>query len=233
MKVLVVEDSAQVVDTIKLCLSIRWPECQVVHTARARDIQRFLEHESPDLVLLDLTLVDSSGLDALQELRRVSSVPVIVVSGQGDEISRVRGLETGADDYIVKPFSHTELLARVNATLRRTSGHRDWATTAVVAGRGVVIDRERRRLEVNGQAVALSSLEWALLSLLMESEGKVVSTQAIAFAVWRSSYVEGSAMRMCIRRLRSKLGDDKRKHKLIRSHRGVGYSFDFTAEPSS
>jgi DNA-binding response OmpR family regulator len=181
---------------------------------------------------LDLGLHDRPGIEALHELRQVSWVPVIIVSGQGDEISRIRGLEGGADDYIVKPFSHTELLARIKAVLRRATMRGHWDARRVLSGGGLVIDPDGRRLQVDGRPVELTNSEWALLTYLVKNAGKVVSTQALATTVWGSSYVEGSAIRMCIRRLRRKLGDTSRTHEIIRSHRGVGYSLEFTPEAS-
>jgi DNA-binding response OmpR family regulator len=172
-------------------------------------------------------------MDALQDLRRTYWTPVIIVSGRSDEITRIRGLEEGADDYIVKPFSHTELLARINAVLRRVGKNNNQEGPIVVAGRDLVIDHEKRRLDVDGQPVDLTNTEWALLAYLVRNEGKTISTQALATAVWGSSYVEGSAIRMCIRRLRLKLGDDTHNPEIIRSHRGVGYSFDPSREASA
>ena len=233
MKVLVVEDSVEIFETIKLCLSIRWPACVVLGTARGSEVTTLVEQESPDLVLLDLNLVDQNGMDALQELRRTTWVPVIIVSGRGDELTRIRGLEEGADDYIVKPFSHTELLARINAVLRRSGRSRSTEGPIVISGRDLVIDHEKRRLDVNGQPVDLTNTEWALLAYLVKNEGRTIPTQALATAVWGSSYVEGSAIRMCVRRLRLKLGDDTHNPEIIRSHRGVGYSFDPTREPNT
>jgi len=231
VKVLVAEDSQEIVDTIRLCLSMRWPECGVVCTARGSELVTLVEREAPDLVLLDLGLEDQQGLGTLQSLREASWVPVIIVSGRGDELTRIRGLEEGADDYIVKPFSHTELLARIKAVLRRASRRAPWDAPQVLSGAGLAIDPNRRRLHVDGQPVDLTNSEWALLSYLLKNQGKVVSTQALATTVWGSSYVEGSAIRMCIRRLRRKLGDASGTHEIIRSHRGIGYSFDLTHEP--
>lgn len=233
MKVIVAEDSHEVVETIKLCLSMRWPGCTVFGTARGRDLTPLVRREEPDLVLLDLHLEDQHGLGTLRVLREVSWVPVIIVSGQSDEVTRIRGLEEGADDYIVKPFSHTELLARVKAVLRRAGRSHQQAAGNVISADGLVIDTDKRRLYVDGKLTELTGSEWALLSYLLQNQGRVISTHSLAKTVWGSSYVEGSAIRMCIRRLRNKLGNDTRARSMIRSHRGVGYSLELSREASA
>src|SRR5436309_245675 len=121
MKTLIVEDADEVVETLSLLLAIRWPDCTVISTKTGFQAPLLVETEAPDLVLLDLGLPDVDGLEIVQEIREFSDVPIIVVTAHEGEISRVKCLERGADDYINKPFSHTELLARVRAVLRRTS----------------------------------------------------------------------------------------------------------------
>lgn len=120
MKVLVVEDSPDIVDMISLCFELRWPEAKVVSTAEGNKGINMVRTENPDLVILDLGLPDIDGFEVLKNVRTFSNVPVIIVTVRGDEVDKVRGLELGADDYITKPFSHIELLARIQAVLRRT-----------------------------------------------------------------------------------------------------------------
>ncbi|TAN35039.1 response regulator transcription factor, partial [Patescibacteria group bacterium] len=134
MKVLIVEDAEEVVESIKLCISLRWPDCVTFTTPRGKEGLRLVEAESPDLVILDLALLDGNGLDVLKEIRRFFDVPVLIVSATADELSRVKGLEIGADDYIVKPFSHTELLARIRAALRRAHMPELWKDEGIVTG---------------------------------------------------------------------------------------------------
>lgn len=226
MKVVIVEDAPEVVESIKLCLSIRWPECVSLSTPRAREAIDLVSKNAPDLVILDLALLDGYGLDVLKDIRRVSDVPVLIVSVKADELTRVKGLELGADDYIVKPFSHTELLARVRAVLRRSHMPELWGDEGVLKGEGFSIDLAAGRVYVNGEEATLSATEWKLLAYLCRNAGRVIPMQAIAMNVWGLNYVENSTIKMCVRRVRMKIGDDTKAPRIIRSHRGRGYSLE-------
>ncbi len=226
MKVLVIEDADEVVESIKLCISIRWPECTILSTPNGKTGLRLLETESPDVIILDLALMDGYGLDVLKEIRRFSDVPVLIVSVKADEMSRVKGLEYGADDYIVKPFSHTELLARIRAVLRRAHMPELWKDEGVIKAGRVTIDLAAGRVYVDGKETEFSATEWKLLSYLARNAGKVIPAQALAVNVWGLNYVESSTIKMCIRRLRQKLGEDTQSPRIIRSFRGRGYSFE-------
>ena len=178
------------------------------------------------MVILDLALGDGNGLDVLKSIRRTSDVPVLIVSVKADEVTRVKGLEYGADDYIAKPFSHTELLARVRAVLRRAHMPELWKDQGVVRSDGITIDLAAGRAYINGVEADFSATEWKLLAYLVRNSGKVIPPQALAVNVWGLNYVESSTIKMCIRRLRQKLGDDTQSPRLIRSYRGRGYSFE-------
>ena len=226
MKVLIVEDAAEVVESIKLCISIRWPDCVMLTTARGREALTLVERESPDLVILDLALLDGNGMDVLKDIRRFSDVPVLIVSATADEVSRVKGLELGADDYIVKPFSHTELLARMRATLRRAHMPELWKDEGVVTGDKISIDLAAGRVYVDGSEAQFSATEWKLLAYLVRNAGKVISTRALTQNVWGLNFVENSTIKMCVRRVRLKLGDNTQSPRIIRSYRGRGYAFE-------
>ena len=226
MKVLVIEDAEEVVESIRLCVSIRWPDCRLQSTPYGKVGLQLLEHESPDVVVLDLALADGNGMDVLRSIRKVSDVPVLIVSVKADEVSRVKGLEEGADDFIAKPFSHTELLARMRAVLRRAHMPELWKDQGVVKLDGLTIDLAAGRVYVGGVEMVFSATEWKLLAYLVRNAGKVIPPQALAVNVWGLNYVESSTIKMCIRRLRQKLGDDTQSPRLIRSYRGRGYSFE-------
>ncbi len=228
MKVLVIEDADEVVESIKLCITIRWPECAILSTPNGKTGLRLLETESPDVVILDLALMDGYGMDVLREIRKFSDVPVLIVSVKADEMSRVKGLEYGADDYIVKPFSHTELLARIRAVLRRAHMPELWKDEGVIKAGRVTIDMASGRVYVDGTETEFSATEWKLLSYLVRNAGKVIPPQALAINVWGLNYVESSTIKMCIRRLRQKLGEDTQSPRIIRSFRGRGYSFELS-----
>ena len=226
MKVLAIEDSEEIVESIKLCVSIRWPECSFHSTPKGKEGLRLVQAESPDVVILDLVLADGHGLDVLKDIRAFTDVPVIIVSVKSDEVSRVKGLELGADDYITKPFSHTELLARIRAVLRRSHMPSLWKDGGVIKGENISIDVGSGRAYVDGLEAELSATEWKLLIYLVRNEGRIIPHEMLASKVWGVTFVEPSTIKMCVRRLRMKLGDDTRAPRIIRSHRGRGYSFE-------
>jgi DNA-binding response OmpR family regulator len=226
MKVVVIDDAGEVVDGIRLCVSNRWPDCTVLSAPDGKSGLRLVETEGPDVVVLDLVLVDGSGLDLLREMRAVSDVPVITVTARGDEMSCVKSLEYGADDCIARPFSDAELLARMRAVLRRSHARDLNGDQRVVRAGRLTIDLESGRAQVDGAETELSATEWKLLSFLIRNAGKVLSTQVLAVNVWGRTYVEASAIKMCVRRLRIKLRDDMEAPRIIRSFRGRGYSFE-------
>jgi len=224
VKVLVVDDAPEVVDTIKICISIRWPGSTVLTSMRGGEVARLVETEEPDIVLLDLGLPDIDGIEVLKKIRESSEVPVIIVSVRNDDLSKVTSLELGADNYIVKPFSHTELLARIRAVLRRTNNQVLWNHEGIVGGPGLTIDLAGRKLLRNGKEVSLTPNEWNFLSYMARNTPKVISHQMLGRTVWGYADPNLSSIKMCVHRLREKLGDNPRAPKLIRSHRGFGYS---------
>lgn len=225
MKVLVVEDDPQTVETIELCFSIRWPDATVQATQKGGSAVSMVEADRPDLVLLDLGLPDLDGLTVLKDIRSVSDVPVIVVTARSEEVSRIKGLEIGADDYIVKPFSHTELLARAKAVLRRSGMQAMRDDAGTVRGKGFTIEGGNRRVVVAGREVYLTPVEANMLGHLSHNEGKVVAAEALKEKVWGSGDIADSALKACIRRLRLKIERDPHSPQIILSHRGKGYVF--------
>ena len=225
MKVLVIEDVPEVVATVGVCFRIRWPGASVISTDRGEEAPGLVETETPDIIILDLGLPDMDGLEVLREIRRFSELPVIIITGNGDETAKVIGLEMGADDYIVKPFAHTELMARAKAVLRRTHMPQLRGDMGVASGGGLNIDLSGRSLSVEGDEVSLTPTEWRLLSHLVRNQGKVVVHQVLAEKVWGTCFTDRAAIKMCVRRLRVKIGDASRIPAIIRTHRGIGYSF--------
>jgi len=225
MKVLIVEDAQEMVDSLKLSLSIRWPDCVALAARDAQDGLHLVETESPDLVILDLGLADGRRLEIVRQIRGASDVPLLLISAAADEAERIRGLELGADDYVVRPFSHKELQARVRAMLRRAypARRRD---ERVVAGDNISIDLAAGRVYVDGREKEFSAIEWKLLSYLAHNAGTVVSNQTLTRSVWGLNYVENSTIKMCVRRVRLKLGDNTQAPRIIRSYRGRGYCFE-------
>ncbi len=230
MRVLVVEDAPDLVEIIGLSLSIRWPDTEVLDCSSGSKAIHLAETEALDLVILDLGLPDVDGLEVLSAIRGMSRVPVIVVTGRAAVTDRVKGLEMGADDYIAKPFSQTELVARVNAVLRHDAmGPGDGNATQPprrVEGPGIVIDLGGPHVHIEGKEVNLTPTEWHMLELLVQNEGRVVPHDMLAKQVWGTEHLDPSTIKMGVRRLRLKLGDSAQLPRVIRTHRGMGYSFD-------
>ncbi|MFO0737969.1 MAG: response regulator transcription factor [Labilithrix sp.] len=177
----------------------------------------------PDVVLLDLMLPGMSGLDICRELRQRSDVPIVMVTARGEEADRVVGLEGGADDYIAKPFSSRELLARIRAHARRARGAVGPAKKALVVGR-LSIDVDAMNVTLDGAPLALTTYEFMLLRALAERAGRVLSREQLVDLV-RGSADEAfdRSIDVHISHLRNKLGDDPRAPRMIKTVRGVGY----------
>ena len=225
MKVLVIDDFPEVVEIIGLCFRMRWPDATVISTGSGKEAISLVETGAPDIVILDLALPDIQGVRVLKEIRRFSDLPIIVVSADQEETAKITALEMGADDYLTKPFSPTELMARAKAVLRRTHMPELRDDSSIVRSDGVSIDLSRHRMLIDDQEISLTPTEWRLLTYLVRNEGRIISHRVLAEKVWHSEYTSGSAIKMCVRRLRHKIGDAGQVSTMIRTHRGMGYSF--------
>jgi phosphate regulon transcriptional regulator PhoB len=180
------------------------------------------------LVILDLMLPGIQGMELCRILRndpKTAALPIIMLTAKGEEVDKILGLEMGADDYMAKPFSPRELIARVKAVLRRTAEHP--VVDRILKSGEIEIDRERYMVTVRGRAVKLSATEFKLLHYLIERKGKVFSRDQLLDAVWRDeAFVEPRTVDVHIRRLRSNIEEDPAKPKYIRTLRGIGYFFD-------
>ena len=182
-----------------------------------------LAREMPALILLDLGLPDGDGMDLLQRLRERSRVPVIVLSGRGDESAKVAALDSGADDYLTKPFGVAELLARIRVALRHAGEKRPDDRTILRAG-PVVIDRERREVRVDGTLVTLTPIEFDLLSQLAANAGRVLTHRQLLDAVWGPAAQEESHyVRVHISALRRKIEREPGRPRWLVAEQGVGY----------
>lgn len=210
MRVLVVEDDPSVAEPLMQGLARHgFDAVWVVYAHEA-----LVQAPQADVVILDLGLPDADGLDVLRELRRTSDVPVIITTARGDEADRVVGLELGADDYVVKPFSVRELSARIRAVGRRRR------TEAPLPGNRVHVDRARREVLVDGALIELTAKEFDVLAVLAEEPGRAVTRQELFSRVWDPVWVgTGKTLDVHVAALRRKLGDAD----LIRTVRGVGY----------
>ena len=225
MKVLVVDDEPDVVEVVNLCFGLRWPDADVIAATTAEEALNCIEQQRPDLVLLDIVLPGMDGFRLCQEIRRFSDVAIVMLSARDAEVDKVRGLEMGADDYITKPFSHLELLARVRAVLRRYQNQLPALGETFESG-DLVIDYSSRQVTVGGQPVRLTPTEYSLLFHLTRNAGRVLPHHTLLAKVWGRDYTdEIDYLKVYIRRLRQKLEGDPETVGSIVSERGVGYKF--------
>jgi two-component system, OmpR family, response regulator RegX3 len=181
----------------------------------------------PDVVLLDVMLPDGDGRDVLRELRRTSDVPVIMLTARGTETDRVVGLELGADDYVVKPFSGAEVIARLRAVLRRTrTAPPAEAPPAAIAVGPLTVEPAARRVQLEGEELQLSRKEFDLLADLIAHAGEVVKREDLMSRVWDENWFGSTkTLDVHVRWLRQKLGDDPASPRFIHTVRGVGFRF--------
>lgn len=199
---------------------------RVRSTTRGDEVDVLLKEELPDLIILDWMLPGLSGIEVCRRLRardETRKIPVIMLTARGEESERVRGLSTGADDYVVKPFSVPELVARVNSILRRISP--DSVAEQLAAG-DIELDRRTRRVQRGQRDVDLSPTEYRLLEHLMQNPGRVYSREQLLNAVWgHDIYVDERTVDVHVGRLRKMLNRGRREDP-IRTVRGIGYAFD-------
>jgi two-component system response regulator RegX3 len=222
-RILFVEDEASIYEPFSQALRRSGFETVVARTcSQARDLA---DRSEPDLVLLDLGLPDGDGRDLARELRRISDVPIIMLTARGTETDRVVGLELGADDYVVKPFSSREVMSRIRAVLRRAKQAPAPAEPVVEVG-DLVLDRAARKVTMRGAPVALARREFDLLAELVAHSGEVVTREDLMDRVWDINWFGSTkTLDVHIRALRKKLGDSPSEPGMIETVRGVGFRF--------
>jgi DNA-binding response OmpR family regulator len=202
----------------------------VVHVADGRKGQEEALTGRYDAVLLDLMLPGRDGLEVCREVRARSDVPIVVLTARGEEADRVMGLELGADDYLAKPYSPRELLARIRAVVRRAKGRAGPATEAVKVG-GLLVDPSARRVVLDGKEIVLTGYEFALLLALARRAGRVLAReQLMELAKGSADEAFDRSVDVHVSRLRQKLGDDPKRPRLIKTVRGAGYVLAGEAE---
>jgi DNA-binding response OmpR family regulator len=230
--ILVVEDDDATRDLLAQYLGDY--KFQVSLAATAAEGERQLTEEVVDLVVLDLNLPDGDGLALARKLRDSSNIPIVILTGRADEVDRVVGLELGADDYVTKPFSPRELLARVRAVLRRAqatpASRREQALRAYRFAGWELRMGTRRLISPEGNAVALSSGEFSLLAAFLRSPRQILSRDQLLEATRLYDDVYDRSIDVQILRLRRKIEADPAEPKLIRTERGAGYFFDADVE---
>ncbi len=223
-RILVVEDEESFSDPLSYLLGKEGYDVAVAATGPA-GIAEF-DRAGADLVLLDLMLPGLSGVDVCRALRARSAVPVIMLTAKDGEVDKVVGLEIGADDYVTKPYSARELLARIKAVLRRHAEPEELVPNSVSGG-PVRMDVERHQVTVSGEKVTLPLKEFELLEMLLRNAGRVMTRGQLIDRVWGSDYVgDTKTLDVHVKRLRAKVEADPANPKLILTVRGLGYKFE-------
>ena len=227
-RTLIVDDEPQIRTVQRAYLAADGFEVVEAGTGRAA-LDLLAQHPDIDIVLLDVGLPDMSGIEVLRELRATSDVPVILVTARADEVDKLVGLGVGADDYVTKPFSPRELVARVQAVLRRrppTGATRAASDGEVLRYDSLTIDRGRREVTSGGRPVELSALDFDLLWALASAPGRVYSRAQLLEKVWGYDfYGDERVVDVHVRTMRGALGDDAHEPRIIATVRGVGYKF--------
>lgn len=224
-KILIVDDEEHICELIKFNLQNNGYKTLIANNGI--DALKMTKEQIPDLILLDLMLPGMDGYDVCKEIRRdlsTLSIPIIMITAKGEEFDKVLGLELGADDYITKPFSIRELLARVKAVLRRTSVKS--ADRSFVFGK-IIVNFEKHEITKDGAKVDLTLKEFELLEMLIKNKGRVMTRDFLLDKIWGYEYVgETRTVDVHIRHLRQKIEDDDKNPRYIETIRGIGYRFN-------
>jgi phosphate regulon transcriptional regulator PhoB len=225
-KILVVDDEPDIVELVSY--NLRKEGFTVSSASDGDEALAKIRAEEFDFVILDLMLPGMPGMEICRVLRndpRTKDIPVIMLTAKGEEVDKILGLESGADDYLTKPFSPRELIARIRAVTRRTSGEKE--EEKVIRIGDLTINKETYTVTKRGVPLSLSSTEFRLLLYLVERKGKVFSRDQLLDAVWKDeAYVEPRTVDVHMRRLRTQVEDDPANPKYLRTKRGIGYYVD-------
>ena len=220
-RVLVADDDPGVRKLVEYNLSLEGYE--VIAVSGGKEALRRAQNETPDLVLLDVMMPDLNGLRVCQSLRASSQMPIIMLTAKTEEESILKGFGLGADDYVAKPFSSEELMARVKAVLRRSRFPEEMLRPPLTYN-GLTIDFESRRVMVNDAEISLTATEYKLLALLFTNIGRVLTHDYLLSRIWGDEYKgESHLLQVAMSRLRSKLGETNKGGKLIGTKVGIGY----------
>ncbi|MET3983048.1 response regulator [Streptomyces sp. PvR034] len=225
IKVLVVEDDAQLVRALRINLEAR--KFEVETASDGNTALRLAATRKPDVILLDLGLPDMDGVDVIDEVRGKSGVPILVLSARHTSEEKIRALDAGADDYVTKPFSMDELLARLRAAVRRREAPAPSDEISVVTTDDFTVDLVAKKVRRNDRSVRLTPTEWHLLEILITNPGRLVSQRKLLLDVWGPTYAEHTNyLRVYMAQLRRKLEADPSHPRYLITEPGMGYRFE-------
>ena len=231
MKVLVVDDDPDIVEAVSICFALRWPDAELVDAPDGTTALSTFESEEPDVVILDLGLPDMSGLEVCKTIREDSQVPILILTARGGELNKVQGLEMGADDYITKPFSHLELLARIKAVMRRANAPSPGGDGEAFEDGDFKFDFAARRVFAGDTQIQLTKTEYGLLFHLTKNFPNVVQHKTLLAKVWGREYIdETDYLKVHVQRIRRKFAEAQRGLDPIDTERGVGYRLSISTD---
>jgi DNA-binding response OmpR family regulator len=225
LKLLIADDVRDVAEVVTFGARMAWPDCEVTVASSGREALGCFEEAQPDLVILDVSMPPPDGFEVCRLIRESSQVPILMLTVRDTTLDKVRALDLGADDYLTKPFDHLELLARLRALLRRSSG------PSVLPGPDfdlgdLSLDSDTHEVRVRGEVVRLTSTEYRLLEVLVRHAGTVLPHRYLLEQVWGPEYVGADHyLKVFVGRLHRKLDKDPAQPRYIRSEWGVGYRF--------
>ena len=226
MKILVIDDDPDVVEIVSLTFEMRWPDSNIISAEDGETGIAMVDTESPGLVILDIGLPDMDGFTVCQEIRRFSDVPLIMITVRDKEADIVRGLQAGADDYILKPFRPIEFMARVQSVMRRTDMNSYGGDEKPFEFEDLRVDFSHHEVFLAGKPIKLTPTEYQLLYHLAKNAGKVMSHRTLLGRIWGRDYLEETNyLKVHIKHLRQKLDDDPADPRFILTERTVGYKF--------
>ena len=224
-KILIVEDESSFSEALEFLLGKEG--FSVITAATGTEALKKFEQGGIDLILLDLMIPEISGTEVCRQIRAKSKVPIIMLTAKDSEVDKVVGLEIGADDYVTKPYYARELVARINAVLRRNGSESTSVESGVITVQGIRMDIDRHQVSVNGIPVSLPLKEFELLEFLMRNAGRVLTRIQLIDRVWGSDYVgDTKTLDVHIKRIRAKIEVDPANPKIIQTVRGLGYKME-------
>jgi two-component system response regulator RegX3 len=223
--ILMVEDESSFSEALEFLLGKEG--FSVITAVNGTEALKKFEQGGIDLVLLDLMIPEISGTEVCRQIRAKSKVPIIMLTAKDSEVDKVVGLEIGADDYVTKPYSSRELVARINAVLRRNGSDTNIGSNGVLTVQGIRMDIERHQVSIDGKPVSLPLKEFELLEFLMRNAGRVLTRIQLIDRVWGSDYVgDTKTLDVHIKRIRAKIESDPANPKIIQTVRGLGYKME-------
>lgn len=223
LRVLVAEDARDIAEAITFTVRMVWPDSQVAVAADGAEALKCFQEEPVDLVVLDVAMPPPDGLEVCRRIRETSPVPILMLTARDATFDKVLGLEAGADDYLVKPFDHMELVARLRALVRRAWGGVVASARELTVG-DLCLNLNTHEVHLRGELVLLSSTEYRLLVELARHPGTAIPHRRLLELIWGIEYVdEVQYLKVLVGRLRRKLGDDAEQPRYIQTERGVGY----------